>query len=169
MNEAKATVLEQIAEKKGLRTEEIGRLDAFSRRVAFAESKGDPKAEQTSGGPGRGLYQHEEGESTEALQQRVTNYEKTYGVIPLSKEDRKALEDGKVTDMSADAQTAVTLAGWVMKTPGDEVGELARGDYKMGQFWLDYHWAGEEEDAPAKKEQWVREMEDYRRMHGGAN
>ena len=167
MSSAKEAVLSQLQERKGLKDSEVARVDAFARRVAFTESKGDPKAVQTSGGPGRGMYQHEEGESTESLQQRVKNYEETYGEIPLSPEDRKALEDGRVVDMSADAQTATTIAGWVMKTPGDEVGELARGNYKMGQFWLDYHWSGAKEDAPAKKEQWVREMTDYQRIHGG--
>jgi hypothetical protein len=142
-------------------------LDAFARRVSFVESKGDPKAKQKGGGPGRGLYQHEEGDSTESLQTRVENYEGVYGEIPLSPADRGALADGDVASMSEDAQTAVTLAGWVMKTPGDEVGELARGNYKMGQFWLDYHWSGAEEDRAAKQEQWVREMQDYQRIHGG--
>lgn len=167
MSSAKEAVLGQIQERKGLKDSEVARVDAFARRVAFTESKGDPKALQDGGGPGRGMYQHEEGESTKSLQQRVKNYEETYGEIPLSAEDRKALNEGRVVDMSADAQTATTIAGWVMKTPGDEVGELARGEYKMGEFWLKYHWSGKEEDKAAKQEQWVREMVDYQRIHGG--
>ena len=164
---AKSSVLDQIQQRKGLKDAEVSRIDAFARRVAFTESKGDPTAMQESGGPGRGMYQHEEGDSTKSLQNRVKNYEGSYGTIALTDEDRKALKEGRVADMSADGQTAVTIAGWVMKTPGDEVGELARGQYKMGQFWLDYHWSGAEEDRPAKQEQWVREMVDYQRIHGG--
>jgi hypothetical protein len=167
MSNVKQAVLTQIGERKGLKSEQVGRLDAALRRVAFAESKGDATAVQESGGPGRGKYQHELGASTEALSQRLKNYEKVYGEVPLSDVDRKALEEGDMSKVSEDAQDALTLVGWVMKTPGDEVGELARGNYKMGQFWLDYHWAGAEEDRQAKKEQWVREMRDYQRIHGG--
>ena len=169
MSSAKATVLAQISDKKGLKEAEAKTLDAALRRVAFAESKGVADAVQESGGPGRGMYQHELGESTDALQQRVKNYEKVYGEIPLSEEDRKALKAGDMSKVSEDGQSAMTLAGWVMKTPGDEVGQLARGEYKIGQFWLDYHWAGADEDREAKKKQWVREMTDYRRKYGGVN
>lgn len=167
MSSVKQAVMAQIVDKKGLKGDEPARLDAALRRVAFVESKGDPEAVQHGGGPGRGKYQHELGASTDALKQRLKNYEKTYGEVPLSEADRKALEAGDMSKVSEDAQDALTLVGWVMKTPGDEVGELARGEYKVGQFWLDYHWAGAEEDAPAKKEQWVREMTDYQRMTGG--
>ena len=167
MSSVKETVLGQIAQKKGLKDTEAKTLDVALRRVAFAESKGDPEAVQQGGGPGRGKYQHELGASTDALKQRLKSYEKTYGDVPLTEADRKALEAGDMSKVSEDGQDALTLVGWVMKTPGDEVGQLARGEYKVGQFWLDYHWAGAEEDAPAKKEQWVREMTDYQRMYGG--
>ena len=169
MSSAKEAVIGQIAEKKGLVGDEPARLDAALRRVGWVESKNDPEAVQDGGGPGRGKHQHELGASTDALKQRLTNYEKTYGVVPLTEEDRSALEAGDMSKVSEDAQDALTLVGWVMKTPGDEVGELARGEYKVGQFWLDYHWAGKEEDAPAKKKQWVREMADYQRMNGRTN
>ena len=165
----KNAVLAQIADKKGLVGDEPARLDATLRRVGFVESKNDPTAVQESGGPGRGTYQHELGESTKSLQQRLDNYEETYGYVPLTKEDRTALKAGDMSKVSADGQDALTLVGWVMKTPGDEVGELARGEYKPGQFWLDYHWAGDAKDAPKKKEQWMREMADYQRMNGRTN
>lgn len=167
MSSAKEAVLGQIAQRKGLKDAETKTLDAVLRRVAFVESKGDPTAVQEGGGPGRGKYQHELGASTDSLKQRLKNYEKTYGEVPLSPSDRKALEAGDMSKVSEDAQDALTLVGWVMKTPGDEVGALARGQYKIGQFWLDYHWAGAEEDKQAKQEQWVREMSDYQRIHGG--
>ena len=166
---AKDVVLSQIAERKGLTGDEPARLDAALTRVGFVESKGDPTAVQAGGGPGRGKHQHEKGASTDALQQRLANYEDTYGFVPLTKADRKALDDGDMSKVSEDGQDALTLVGWVMKTPGDEVGELARGNYKVGQFWLDYHWAGDAKDAPKKKEQWMREMADYQRIHGGTN
>jgi len=165
----KQVVLKQIADKKGLVGDETARLDATLRRVGFVESKGDPEAVQDGGGPGRGKHQHELGASTDALKQRLENYEESYGFVPLTQADRKALEAGDMSKVSEDGQDALTLVGWVMKTPGDEVGELARGEYKPGQFWLDYHWAGKAEDAPAKKEQWMREMADYQRTHGRTN
>lgn len=169
MSEVKQAVIAQIAEKKGLVGDEPARLDAALRRVGWVESKGDPEAVQAGGGPGRGKHQHEMGASTDALKQRLKNYEKTYGDVPLTEADRKALEAGDMSKVSEDGQDALTLVGWVMKTPGDEVGELARGEYKVGQFWLDHHWAGDAKDAPAKKEQWMREMADYQRMNGRSN
>jgi hypothetical protein len=169
MSSVKQAVIDQIAEKKGLVGDEPARLDATLRRVGWVESKNNPEAVQEGGGPGRGKHQHELGASTDALKQRLVNYEKTYGPVPLTEEDRAALKKGDMSKVSEDGQDALTLVGWVMKTPGDEVGELARGEYKPGQFWLDYHWAGAEEDIPKKKEQWMREMNDYRRVHGGTN
>lgn len=164
---AKDTVLEQIAHQKGLSSTETKRLDVARKRVGFVESKNNPTARQTGGGPGRGTYQFEEGDSTDALKQRLKNYTKVYGRVPLTEKDIKALEAGDMSKVSEDGQDALVLIDWVMKTPGDEVGELARGEYRIGQFWLDYHWAGEEKDRQSKKEQWVREMTDYQRIHGG--
>jgi hypothetical protein len=167
MSSVKDTVLAQIADKKGLTSTESKTLDAARKRVAFVESKEDPTAVQQGGGPGRGTYQFELGASTDALKQRLENYTKLYGEVPLSDADKEALKEGDMSKVSSDGQDALVLVDWVMKTPGDEVGMLARGEYKIGQFWLDYHWAGAEEDKQAKQAQWVREMTDYQRIHGG--
>ena len=164
---AKDNTLLLLADRKDLTAEEVKRLDAVMRRVAWVESKMDPTAEQSSGGPGRGKYQFELGESTKTLQQRLRNFEKTYGDTGLSAEDREALAAGDASKISEDGQDALVLVDWTMKTPGDEVGELARGEYDPKYFWATFHWAGETDELPKKLDQWDGEMSDYERMGYG--
>lgn len=170
-----ADVLNAVAGKKKLKAEEVGRLDAAIRRVGWVESKNDPTALQAGGGPGRGEFQFEltEGGSgaNATARQRLKNFEKKYGPVRLSKADRETLaqDDPDFSQLSQDAQRAIVLADWVMKTPADEVGDLARGKYPIGDFYLDYHWAGDPNERPQKQQQFLGEMRDYERRYGRAN
>jgi len=137
------------------------------RRVGWVESKNTPDAVQDGGGPGRGTYQFETGASTKSLKQRLKNFEKVYGFSGLSTKDREALEAGDVSKISEDGQDALVLIDWTMKTPHDELGELARGEYDPKYFWATFHWAGKKKDLPKKLDQWDREMADYERMGYG--
>lgn len=171
---AYASVLNSVKNKKGLSAEDTARLDAVVRRVGFVESKNDPRAQQAEGGPGRGEFQFEVSSGSGANKTaatRLATFEKMYGPVKLSKADRKEIEseDPDFSKISQDGQRAIVIADWVAKTPGDEVGELARGTINPGDFWMDYHWAGKKEDRPAKRQQWDREMVDYKRMVGGQN
>ena len=169
MSSALDSVMGLLSEAKELTEVDQKRLKAVMRRVGWVESKNTPDAVQDSGGPGRGTYQFETGGSTKALQQRLTNFEKVYGDAGLSEEDRVALAEGDVSKVSEDGQDALVLVDWTMKTPGDEVGELARGLYDPKFFWSTFHWAGDPKDLKKKHEQWNREMEDYERSGYGAN
>ena len=167
MSEAKQSVFDRFVEKKGLKPTDLKMLDAVLRRVGWVESKNTPDAVQESGGPGRGTFQFELGASTDALKTRLSNFESTYGSVKLSKEDRAALEAGDMSKVSEDGQEALTLVDWTMKTPGDEVGELARGNFNPKYFWAQFHWAGDKKDLGKKLAQWDREMVDYERMGYG--
>ena len=174
MSNAYVATMQALADKKGLSADELARLDAVVRRVGWVESKNDPSAVQSSGGPGRGMFQFEtaegSGESKTAAK-RLSNFERRYGRVPLPKSDRAELsrKDPDFSKLSEEGQKAVLLANWTMKTPGDEVGALARGEMDPKQFWLEYHWGGAEEDVPAKADQWDREMADYSRLIGRVN
>lgn len=168
------SALNAVAEKKGLSGEQIGRLDAAVRRTGYVESKNDPTALQGGGGPGRGEFQFETSAGSGAgktAANRAKSFEKKYGSLNLSEEDRKELnkKDPDFSKISQDGQRAILIADWVMKTPGDEVGAVARGEMPMEDFWLDYHWAGSAEDKEQKRSQWRREMADYERRVGRQN
>lgn len=166
MSSAYESALGHIAKKKGLEETEVGRLRAAVRRVGWVESKNTPDAVQQSGGPGRGTYQFEMGGSNTTAVQRLENFEKTYGPVSLSERDRAILsqEDPDFSQLSEDAQSAILVADWTMKTPGDEVGELARGEFPIKYFWAQHHWAGDPVDLPGKLQQFDNEMSDYERL-----
>lgn len=167
MSDAKQSVFDLFAEKKSLKPTDLKVLDAVLRRVGWVESKNNPEAVQESGGPGRGEFQFELGASMDSLKTRLKNFESTYGAVKLSEADRKALEGGDMSKVSKDGQEALTLVDWTMKTPGDEVGDLARGAINPKYFWAQFHWAGDEKELPKKLAQWDREMADYERMGYG--
>ena len=171
------SALLQVGAKKNLTEEEIGRLKATIQRVGWVESKNNPTIHQTGGGPGRGEFQYEalgEDGSSATARNRLKWFERKYGDVDLSATDRREMEQ-KVPDfskISQDGQRAVLLADWVARTPGDQVGELAKGEMTDKDFWLDYHWAGHGGDKAKrlkKGAQWDREMGDYKRLHGGTN
>lgn len=171
------TVLSLLKDKKGLSSTEVATLDAATRRIGWVESKNNPSALQDGGGPGRGMFQFEvkdKGGSNEAktVETRLSNFEKTYGKLPLSAEVRKELAKPQpdFTKLPEDAQKALLWVNLTMKTDHDEVGDVAKGKLDVRDLWLQYHWAGKGEEERAKKEaQWEREMRDYQRIVGRAN
>jgi len=175
------SALLQVGAKKNLTEKEIGRLKAIINRVGYVESKNTPDAVQVVNGggtgPGRGEFQYEmsgKNGSSATARNQLKKFEKAYGKVDLPQEDRDELAKDvpDFSQISQDGQRAVLLAEWVMKTPADEVGDLARGHIQDKDFWLDYHWAGHGGDQAkrAKKgKQWDREMLDYAKQVGRAN
>lgn len=172
------SVLSRVAQKKNLEDIDVKRLDAIVRRVGWVESKNDPSAVQKTAkgtGPGRGMFQYEKAGkngSGATAANRLRNFEKNYGPVDIPEADRKELKkaDPDFSALSEATQKAVLIADWVMRTPGDEVGQLARGEMDPKDFYLDYHWAGhggDEQKRLSKQAQWDREMMDYSRLVGG--
>ena len=175
------SALFKVGAKKDLTAEEVARLKATIKRVGWVESKNDPLAVQGIAGggtgPGRGLFQYEalgEDGSSATAKNRLKWFEKNYGKVDLPQSDRDEMAEDvpDFTNISEDGQRAILLADWVARTPGDQVGEVARGEMTDKDFWLDYHWAGAP-NSPKKRAkkglQWDKEMVDYARLVGGTN
>ncbi len=165
--------LDILQNNRGLTEVDILSLRKVIDKVGYVESKNVATQKQIARGggtgPGRGLFQYEalgiDGSSVTA-KNRLAAFERTKGEISLSAADRAELNTAipDFTNISARGQRAALLADWIMRTPSDEVAQLARGEMTAKDFWLDYHWAGHKGD-PVKREakgaQWDREMVTY--------
>lgn len=151
------------AKKKKWKPEGIQRVKDFLDKTAYVESKGNAKAKQTSGGPGRGKYQFQLGASSKSAKQRLRNWERSRKVkLPLSEQDEAELdkEEPDFSKLSERAQDAIALINYTMKPSSDVMSKVAEGSVDEGEVWADLHWAGDKKDKEAKLAQWDREVAD---------
>lgn len=155
------------AKRKKWGGEEIERVKTFLDKTAWVESKGDAKAVQSSGGPGRGKYQFELGASVKSAKNRIASWEKSRKTtLPLSQADRDELDkpNADFSKLSEEAQDAIALINYTMKPKGDVMTDVAKGVADEAEVWAKYHWAGDAAEKDKKLKQWAREMLDRDRL-----
>ena len=138
-------------------------LENIMDRIAYHESKGDPKCKQLGGGPGRGLFQFEEGvrEGGETAMNRLLRWFRsnirfapTWTVIPLNGVD--------ATRLKSKAQKMMFM-GNVRYHPTASFKDL--DDEGLPEWWAKYHWAGPDFQKDERIESFNESMEYYDRRN----
>ena len=165
MNSLQDMVLSVEAQERNLAPEEIERLKYFASQVAEIESNN--KADRQQGDdpslPGKGKYQFEtnaKGGSNSAFtaNNRLRNWEKRFGSLPIPEKDRKELQKKSpdFSRLSEDTQDALFFIN-LSQHETAPLTELAKGKIANKNMWLDFHWAGGKnspELIPEKEEMW---------------
>jgi hypothetical protein len=176
MSELLNQVLGIEAKKRKLNSEDLSNFKGFMNRVSFVESKGDPYAYQSNNPnlPGRGKYQYENDAvvagkkgSNHALTvaNRLRNWEKTNGELPIPPEDRAELNNQSPDFAKLDEATQDALFV-IDKSMAEDVpfSDLAKGKIPQSEAYLKYHWRGSDKEKDKKLAQWNREMQDMQAM-----
>ena len=142
-------------------------LISYGSKVAEIESNNMPTRVQlirrdgklVEDGPGRGKYQFEmsyakgSGSAKNAVQ-RVLNLYKRYGLKTPEKFVELSLEeDIDVSKLPESLQDDIFYAN-AAEHPDFKLGDLASGKLSEKNAWLNYHWAGKEEDKKSKSDLW---------------
>lgn len=150
MDEREELIRQLIKEKGGTREQYNTLMDS----IAYHESAHtmDPSIRQKGGGPGRGLYQFEEGEAAGGITaaRRAKKYYEDLG-----KKVPKWLENsakGKSLDASklSKSQQDILFLSNMRKHPKADLGKVMKGEESITDFWANYHWAGEAKDRKAR-------------------
>jgi hypothetical protein len=133
-------------------------LEAIMNRIASHESAGtmDASIHQTSGGPGRGLFQFEVGKEQGGATagNRLLNY---YSDIAQAEApdwltalvgSTGKIEDLDASKLSPEQQKMLFIGNYRMH-PDASLKGVNEGN--LGKFWADYHWAGEKEGSDLYK------------------
>ena len=133
---SKKLIAKLIEEKGGSEDDYITLADT----IAFHESKLDPTSHQIGGGPGRGLYQFEQGEKAGASTalKRLKAYAKQTGIeLP---EDLVGLNPDKYNpaELPKDYQDALFFANY-RKHPVADFKQVISGQIDIPEFWGVYH------------------------------
>ena len=140
-------LLQLIIRDKGGTPEQYNELMDY---IAFHETgpaqRMDPSAQQ-EGGPGRGLFQFEEGEEKGgnlAVNRTVNYLERSNQLVPQWLRelwtDKKSVD---VSGLSADKQKMLFL-GYHREHPTSNFSNIWSGEQSIQDFWLKNHWAGDE-------------------------
>ena len=140
-------------------------LEDLMDRVAYHESHGDPKCKQLGGGPGRGLFQFEEGvkQGGETAMNRLlrwfaknNRFAPTWTTIPLNGVD--------ATRLKPKAQKMMFMAN-VRYHPYASFKDLDLEG--LPEWWAKYHWAGPDSQKEERIASFEECMEDYDRRNNG--
>jgi len=179
MGEKARAVLEKIAAKKGWGGKEIRKFKHFAASVAQIESLNNPQAHQSGGGPGRGKFQFEiaAGKGSGGNKVAVNRYKNFVKDNPdfkdvMTEKEWAVLnsEDPDFSLLSGDAQDVMFYVNHYAH-PRHKIDDTVSGKKSMRDAWLDYHWAGGDDnpDRPARKHHWDSEMQSWETKIGGLN
>ena len=146
MNEKDKLIAKLIKEKGGSRKDYLKLLTS----IAYHESAHsmDSSISQQGGGPGRGLYQFEEGKNAGGITaaKRTAQYFKENDMtVPEWLKKAASGDSLDATQLSAEQQDVLFL-GNMRKHPKADLGKVVKGEETIKDFWLDYHWAGAAKD-----------------------
>lgn len=146
MNDREELIKQLIKEKGGTREQYLSLLN----KIAYHESAGtmDPSLKQYGGGPGRGVYQFEEGENEGAITaaKRTKQYLQSRGnKIPKWLENASAKDSLDASKLSKEQQDVLFL-GNMRQHPKADFAKVWKGEESEEEFWANYHWAGAKED-----------------------
>ena len=158
-------VLDLIRLKRG---EEVAdALVNYGEKVAEIESNNIPTRVQlikrdgqfVEDGPGRGKYQFEmsyadgSGSAKNAVQRVLNLYERYGQKAPEKLVELSLEEDIDVSKLPESLQDDIFYAN-AAEHPDFKLDDLASGKLSEKDAWLDYHWAGKEEDRKSKSDLW---------------
>lgn len=146
----KNKVLEIVAKEKGVQE---ALLQYTMDTIAFHESKGKPTAEQTSGGPGRGLYQYEIGDKASAASA------KNRALHFFKKRDLEAPEwltelpdNYNPAELDSDKQDMLFLTDH-MERPNSDFALLK--EIPIDEWWGKFH---QTKNDPVKRERFIQDQ-----------
>ena len=154
-------ILKTIQQNRNWSDDETAILNSFANLVSYAESDNQADRLQDSGGPGRGMYQYEIGESEGAStgRNRFFNFVKDNNIkVPVEYLDLLGEQGPTSIDFSSlpqDLQTAIFYADKA-KHPEFSLNDLVSGKLSFEDAWADYHWAGDPTEREAKVDYFLR-------------
>ena len=162
------SVIEIIAKERGASQAEMLQLHAME--VSELESKGKNIA-QTSGGPGRGIYQYEKtsdggsGAARDALVRYKRFYsDKAYGGVMPERFQQELTgidhENPDFTKLSPELQTEIFYADKEQKG-GFPLDKLGTPEFTLKDAWLKSHWAGADADMPSKANYYDKTIQNF--------
>ena len=140
-------VLQKIMQEKGGKREDY--FDLMN-QIAYHESAGtlDPKLHQYGGGPGRGIFQFEEGVNAggKTAANRTIQFYKQKGItIPQWLKDTQKEKSVDVSNFTKEQQEILFL-GNMRGHPKADFSKVWNGEEDVADFWANYHWAGDDKD-----------------------
>lgn len=132
-------------------------------KIAFHESKLDPRARQLGGGPGRGKYQFEEGrfKGAKTAANRALNYYKKNNLsIPNWLKNLKSKESVDATKLSSKQQDILFLTN-MLEHPKADLGKVIKGEEPIEDFWANYHWSGDSKDRSKRIESFNNSLSEF--------
>lgn len=117
-------------------------------KIAYHESKLDPRAIQLGGGPGRGKYQFEEGRGKggkTAVNRAIRYYKENNKSIPKwlnNLNNKESIDASKLSNNQQDVLFLTNMIGH----PKADFKDVITNTKPIDEFWADYHWAGNKGD-----------------------
>jgi len=154
-------ILKTIQQNRNWSDDETAILNSFANLVGYAESDNQADRLQDSGGPGRGMYQYEIGESQGAStgRNRFFNFAKNNNInVPeeylglLGEQGPTSID---FSSLPQDLQTAIFYADKA-EHPEFKLNDLVSGKLSPENAWADYHWAGDPTEKEAKVDYFLR-------------
>lgn len=163
MNDKEELIKQLIKEKGGTREQYLSLLDT----IAYHESAGtmDPTLTQYGGGPGKGVYQFEEGENGGAITaaKRTKTYLESKGnKVPSWLAKATEGDDLDVSKLTKPQQDVLFL-GNMRGHPKADFSKIWKGEESVSDFWANYHWAGAKEDRKERIRAFNDSTEHYNR------
>ena len=137
-------------------------LEDIMDRVAYHESHGDLKCHQFGGGPGRGLFQFEEGmnEGGETAMNRLLRWFSSNSRLApeWTTINFNGVDESKLPEKS---QKMLFMAN-VRYHPKASFSKIGRKE--LPEWWAKYHWAGPESQKEERIKSFKDSMKHYDRM-----
>lgn len=149
-----------IKEKGGTRQQ----YHLLMNKIAHHESKGDPSVHQIGGGPGRGLFQFEEGDrrgGKTAANRLITYLTRNKKEIPAWLEATKYSNSINAADLTPRQQKMLYL-GNMREHPKANFSKVWDGSESEEDFWAKYHWAGDKKDEFKRRKSFKHSSESFK-------
>ena len=135
-------------------------LEVVMDKIAYHESRRDPKCHQIGGGPGRGLFQFELGpsEGGETAMNRLLRWFKANQIDAPDWTEISTSVGVDASEVPALGQNMLFM-GNVRYHPKASFKRLTHEDLPL--WWAKYHWAGPDEQAEARIRSFQQSMHYY--------
>ncbi len=159
-------LLQNIIEKKGGTKKDYNDL---MNKIAYHESAGtlDPKIHQYGNGPGRGLFQYEEGNHKGGIiaVNRTYKYLKDNNLtIPNWLKEAYKYKSFDASTIDANKQKILFL-GNMMEHPRADFSKVWNKEQTLPEFWASYHWAGSSKDRRERLKAFNTSIDSYNKKN----
>ena len=162
MNELDKLIKKLISEKGGSQQDYLNLLNS----IAYHESAGtlDPTIKQYGGGPGRGLFQFEEGSNAggiTAARRTKKYYENNNIPVPTWLKEANSKNTLDASNLTKEQQEVLFLGNMRMH-PKADFSKVWKGEESTTDFWANYHWAGNKEDRRQRVKSFNESLNKYK-------